>query len=710
MITTLWWLGQNTITTAIMILFASAACRRFRYRPAVQHVLWVVVLLKFATPPIVCWPWSVERVEESIRSVVTFGAESVRSTFRHRPEQALDSGWLETDDRGAAAALFVPLESSSGGGAADGIRLLAVAAARPGIARISLGLVLGIWLVGAAIYVTKQLRRIAGHALLVQRAARAPGQLMYEVKAMAKQVGLQPPRVLVARGIISPFVWFVGRLRLVWPESMSSRDEVVRSRAVIAHELAHIRRGDHWVAWLELVAGLVWWWNPLFWLVRRRIRVSAEMACDAMALSVCPENRGAYAKLLLELSAGPRSGAPAPVLGVSASTPSSFERRLSMILSDRVGNKVSVSGFVMAGILALVALPGWSWAQQPPAREVVLQGVVDDLPLAEVVLHGGFPVAGSALETVAQSDETASAVGATAARLDKLEAEISRLSRLLEQRQPPSIALYYDRIASPNAAPQPVMIKGLGRTYVVSGAEKRAFLTALTNEGRQIWVSSFPAPMAIRGEGVTWTLDEPSDRNQVILTWAKANERVKFCFDTTTGRVLTEQKMGGDVALRTDQLVVSDLPVAVFEHARLPEVNDAYRQIPDNKMTVTAEGIGQPAGRKLPMEARAGGRANTSEARLKALEMAVEDLRKRLEVSASAAGSSMDPQSAYQQALAKLKDARYRVDALLPNRAEADRKKAELEAAKAALQEAQLRVEKLQKILQSGSPKPPPPR
>ena len=54
--------------------------------------------------------------------------------------------------------------------------------------------------------------------------------------------------------------------------------------AIIAHELAHIRRGDHWVAWLELAAGVVWWWNPLFWFTRKRLRESAEMACDALAI------------------------------------------------------------------------------------------------------------------------------------------------------------------------------------------------------------------------------------------------------------------------------------------------------------------------------------------------------------------------------------------------------------------------------------------
>lgn len=97
-------------------------------------------------------------------------------------------------------------------------------------------------------------------------------------------MGMRPPRAIVAREIASPFVWFLGRLKLVWPEMMSNREAVNRARGVIAHELAHLRRGDHVLAWIELVVGLLWWWNPMFWFVRRRVRESAELACDAIAL------------------------------------------------------------------------------------------------------------------------------------------------------------------------------------------------------------------------------------------------------------------------------------------------------------------------------------------------------------------------------------------------------------------------------------------
>ena len=213
------------------------------------------------------------------------------------------------------------------------------------------------------------MRRIVRHAGLLREAAPAPLQLKCEIEIIARSLSLRPPPALLSRRIRSPFVWCFGGVRLVWPAALSSGVEVVRSHGVIAHELAHIRRGDHLVAWLELVAGVLWWWNPLFWLARRRLRESAEMACDALAIAAFPDERAEYAELLLQLSADFESSLPAPVLAVGALSPASFERRLTMILSERASGHVPAYGILTAICLALVAVPGWAIGQAPETTE-----------------------------------------------------------------------------------------------------------------------------------------------------------------------------------------------------------------------------------------------------------------------------------------------------------------------------------------------------
>src|SRR5438552_13689875 len=53
----LWWTVQNTIMAAILAAFVALICGLARPRPAVRHALWLVVLVKLLTPPLVAWPW-----------------------------------------------------------------------------------------------------------------------------------------------------------------------------------------------------------------------------------------------------------------------------------------------------------------------------------------------------------------------------------------------------------------------------------------------------------------------------------------------------------------------------------------------------------------------------------------------------------------------------------------------------------------------------
>ena len=52
-----WWTFQNVIITAGLALAVAMTCRLARIGPVARHALWVVVLVKFITPPLVVWPW-----------------------------------------------------------------------------------------------------------------------------------------------------------------------------------------------------------------------------------------------------------------------------------------------------------------------------------------------------------------------------------------------------------------------------------------------------------------------------------------------------------------------------------------------------------------------------------------------------------------------------------------------------------------------------
>ena len=370
----LWWLVQHLVSVTVLALFVWLVCFALRNRPAWRHALWLVVLIKFVTPPIVSWPWSVSEIADRYKPVTHEVAVSLpdsNAPFVEEPVELVAKTDLSVpaeipvwddsppepsivfDDSARHTPEVVPTPNERSEVLTDRrIRSLQM-------------LLFALWIGGAAIALATQLLRIRRQTRFVSRGVFAPQTLVEEVEKISNQLKVRTISATVVPSIAAPFLWCLGRLRLIWPEALTSDRELSRARGIIAHELAHVQRRDHWVAWLELVAGVIWWWNPLYWFVRHRLRESAEMSCDAIALSVV-EDRREYAELFLELSTNYKSGVPAPVLGVDTGTPSSFERRLAMIFSDRVSSKLSVWGILLVGCLAAIALPNLMFAQVNP--------------------------------------------------------------------------------------------------------------------------------------------------------------------------------------------------------------------------------------------------------------------------------------------------------------------------------------------------------
>jgi hypothetical protein len=224
---------------------------------------------------------------------------------------------------------------------------------------------------------------------------------------------------MVVPGLASPMVWGLGRPRLLWPAWLLGRMTPACQRAVIVHELAHLRRRDHWVGWLQLAVGCAWWWNPLFRYANTQVCRNAELACDAWVVETLPGARRAYADALLEVSQlSSRNALPLPALGMAGGHPD-FERRLIMIMRDRVPCRVPLFGAAVIGLLAIIALPGWSLSQQP-AEPKAKEKIKDSQPYQ--VIPGADGV------VILQKDFTEpTKAGGDADRLDRLEKQLEAL-------------------------------------------------------------------------------------------------------------------------------------------------------------------------------------------------------------------------------------------------------------------------------------------
>ena len=128
-------------------------------------------------------------------------------------------------------------------------------------------LVVSVWLFGTAVWCMVAALRIGCFHRQLKHARPAPRPLQRRAEAAGKRIGLRRmPVIRVVDGRISPMVWALGHRPVVLlptklPDSLGDEEMAM----LVAHELAHVRRRDHWVRWLELAATAVYWWFPVAW-------------------------------------------------------------------------------------------------------------------------------------------------------------------------------------------------------------------------------------------------------------------------------------------------------------------------------------------------------------------------------------------------------------------------------------------------------------
>ena len=78
----------------------------------------------------------------------------------------------------------------------------------------------------------------------------------------------------------------------------------------LAHELAHLRRGDLWLGWVPALAEALLFFHPLVRRAAREYALAREEACDAEALRLTGAEPGDYGQLLLAFGVARPHGAP----------------------------------------------------------------------------------------------------------------------------------------------------------------------------------------------------------------------------------------------------------------------------------------------------------------------------------------------------------------------------------------------------------------
>ena len=239
------WLSAIASNVALASLVALAAwvVQRRLGRPGVARVLWVLALVKLVTPPLVS----------------------------------------------------VPVGEASGAMAcALGVCSCGPHPGAPTFLRFTLPWVLlAVWSAGAGATLVVAWRRWSRFQRLLAHASPAPRRWQRWRRDLPLNFRCGGRRRFSPCRADCRRWWLPGwrRPRLLLPMDLMDRLSATQREALLLHELAHIKRGDHLVRLLELVVGVVFWWLPGVGSIGRQLRACEEACCDAAVVARRP--RGA---------------------------------------------------------------------------------------------------------------------------------------------------------------------------------------------------------------------------------------------------------------------------------------------------------------------------------------------------------------------------------------------------------------------------------
>jgi len=296
-----------SLALAIVAMVVGAKARR----PHLAHMLWLLVFIKLVTPPIVTIP---------IVTIPAQGETAVAINDHSRPGPPLSNSRQLNIDAQPDASLSSKLGSAAWNHA-----------------RVWLP---PIWLLGSVVVFAGSMVRVYRFSrLLAAKSDVAPQQLQTAAEKIARRLGLKKiPTICTTSARISPMVWWTGgKVRIVIPTTLLDKMDAHEWQWVLAHELAHIRRRDYMVRWLEWLACVCFWWNPVVWWAQRNLRAMEEICCDELVISCLNPKPKSYADSLLstvEFLARPAFRPQAMASEINSGGVLNYMRRFKMIVSE----------------------------------------------------------------------------------------------------------------------------------------------------------------------------------------------------------------------------------------------------------------------------------------------------------------------------------------------------------------------------------------
>ncbi|MBI9015711.1 MAG: hypothetical protein JEZ07_00485 [Phycisphaerae bacterium] len=305
-----------SVVLAIAALTIGMKCRR----PHIAHLLWVLVFVKLITPPIISVPVFPVDSENQTAMVAMDSSNNIFMETEIGPEAISETKNIDIVSTATIPAIVTIKQNGK-------IWLMAI------------------WLIGSLTVLIWSLVRVYRfNRLLLAESKVGPAQLQTTAKKISQRLKLKnTPLIYTIQAHLSPMVWWAGnKVKIIIPIALLEKLDSQQQELIMAHELAHVYRRDYMVRWLEWLACVCFWWNPVVWLAQRKLRVTEEICCDQLVLASLNPQPKLYANsLLTAVEFLAKVAIRPPAMASEINSGGVLERRFKMIIANKTNREMS---------------------------------------------------------------------------------------------------------------------------------------------------------------------------------------------------------------------------------------------------------------------------------------------------------------------------------------------------------------------------------
>ncbi|HEX3468535.1 MAG TPA: pentapeptide repeat-containing protein [Candidatus Elarobacter sp.] len=333
------------------------ATRRLALTAATRHALWTTAMIATAVMPLAGVAVSLARATPVETPAAVTSPAVTASSSRHAQWPADRALPIRTSATGTSA---VTTSSTTAAPPPSSSLLrtvpLALASWTPQVTRaLALGVV-AVWSLGALAGIIGLFAGVLRIRGLKRRSSPLDATLADELPWLTATGPGREIYLRLSYEIETPVAIGFGRPVILIPTELTGDGGLAALEPLVLHEHAHLRRYDDWTNLIQRTIERVFWFNPIVWLVGRRIALEREIASDDAVVERTGEAH-AYATSLWKLAREMRMPEHAVVAPGALLTRKQIAVRIEELLdanrNRRRPSPAAALGTALAGIVAV---------------------------------------------------------------------------------------------------------------------------------------------------------------------------------------------------------------------------------------------------------------------------------------------------------------------------------------------------------------------